>query len=805
MRTVRKFLATMLLLLFVVGSAFTQNISGKINGTIVTSDGTAAEAVSVQIKQSNKGAVTDAKGYFEFRKLKAGSYVLTVSITGYQPMEETVVVEADKTATVSFKLTASQKELIEVVITAGSNKFGKKESDYVARLPLKNVENPQVYNVVGKELLQEQVVTSFDDAVKNAPGVNKLWTSTGRGGDGAGYFSMRGFSVQPTMINGVAGLTNGGIDPANVERIESIKGPSGTLFGSSLISFGGLLNIVTKRPYDSTGGEVSYTGGSYGLSRVTADVNTSLNKDKTALIRLNGAYHYEGSFQDAGFKKTVFLAPSFSYQASEKLSFLINTEFYTSEGTNPLMVFLNRTRALIAKTPEELNFNFKRSYTSNDVTVKNPTMNLYGQVNYKLSPHWVSQTNLSRSVRQTNGYYSYVMYVGASDTLLTRYLTKQAATGTSTGIQQNFIGDFKIGNMRNRIVTGLDFLNIQTHNNNTPYIVFDQVNSANKKDSRYAMLTKEAIDAKLAVATGNAKNGTKGSTYSAYFSDVLNITPSLLAMVSLRVDHFDNKGNFNYISDTVTGSYSQTSLSPKFGVVYQLVKDKVAVFGNYMNGFRNVAPVAQPLADIDGTFKPQNANQWEGGVKLDVLQHKLCLTASYYDLLVSNMTRTESVERNGQTYNITVQDGSQKSKGFELDAAASPIPGLNIVAGFSHNNSKMVKADKSVADRRPTSAGPENMANLWMSYTAFRGKLKGFGVGFGGNYASENMITNQLVTGTFTLPAYTVINGTVFYNARIYRLALKLDNIANKEYFGGWSTVERQMPRRVMASVAFRF
>eukprot|EP01035_Chromulina_nebulosa_P005031 gene5032-6823_t len=186
MRTVRKFLATMLLLLFVVGSAFAQNISGKINGTIVTSDGTAAEAVSVQIKQSNKGAVTDAKGYFEFRKLKAGSYVLTVSITGYQPMEETVVVEADKTATVSFKLTASQKELTAVIVTAGSNKFGKKESDYVARLPLKNVENPQVYNVVGKELLQEQVVTSFDDAVKNAPGVNKLWTSTGRGGDGAG-------------------------------------------------------------------------------------------------------------------------------------------------------------------------------------------------------------------------------------------------------------------------------------------------------------------------------------------------------------------------------------------------------------------------------------------------------------------------------------------------------------------------------------------------------------------------------------------------------------------------------------------
>jgi iron complex outermembrane receptor protein len=133
------------------------------------------------------------------------------------------------------------------------NKFAQKETDYIARMPLKNLENPQVYNSIGKELLKEQMIVSFDDALKNAPGVNRLWSATGRGGDGAGYFSMRGFAVQPTMVNGVAGQTNGGIDPANIERIESIKGPSGTLFGSSLISFGGLLNIVTKKPYETFG------------------------------------------------------------------------------------------------------------------------------------------------------------------------------------------------------------------------------------------------------------------------------------------------------------------------------------------------------------------------------------------------------------------------------------------------------------------------------------------------------------------------------------------------------------------------
>src|SRR3546814_18111190 len=46
------------------------------------------------------------------------------------------------------------------------------------------------------------------------------------------YYSMRGFSVQPTMVNGLPGLTNGSLDPAGIERIDVIKGPSGTLFGS---------------------------------------------------------------------------------------------------------------------------------------------------------------------------------------------------------------------------------------------------------------------------------------------------------------------------------------------------------------------------------------------------------------------------------------------------------------------------------------------------------------------------------------------------------------------------------------------
>lgn len=57
----------------------------------------------------------------------------------------------------------------------------------VAKLPLEDIDNPQVYHTITSSLLEEQVVTSFEEAMTNAPGVFKLWESTGRGGDGAGY------------------------------------------------------------------------------------------------------------------------------------------------------------------------------------------------------------------------------------------------------------------------------------------------------------------------------------------------------------------------------------------------------------------------------------------------------------------------------------------------------------------------------------------------------------------------------------------------------------------------------------------
>ncbi len=771
--------------------------NGIIKGKISTADGQPAAFVTIQFKGLKRTAVTAEDGSFIVRNLPAGTYLLEISLTGYETTTQTVIVTDKETIAVTIELKLSEKDLETVTITSGRRKFLRKTSDYVSRMPLKNMENPQAYSTISNELMKEQLIVNVDDALKNAPGIDKLWSSTGRGGDGAAYFTLRGFVLQPSMINGIAGLSNGGLDPANIERMEVIKGPSGTLFGSSLISFGGLINIVTKKPYDHFGGEVSYTGGAFGLSRVTADFNTPLGKDSSVLFRVNAAYHTENSWQDAGFKKSVFVAPSVIYKASDRLNFHFNAEFFSSEGTNPLMVFLNRGRKLLATTPNELGIDWKRSFTANDITIKTPTMNLYGQMNYKLSDQWTSQTIVSQSVRKSQGLYSYVMFLGATDTLLSRYVGSQNSTGTTLDIQQNFIGDFTILGMRNRVVAGLDYFS-NKGNNNQAYALYDLVNSVMKDDVRYGQLNKAAADAKVALITPS-KNITTQNTYSAYASNVLNVTDRLLAMVSLRVDRFDNKGTYNVNNGKTTGVYAQTAFSPKFGLVYSVVKDQVSVFANYMNGFKNVAAATQPDGSVSN-FKPQQANQWEGGVKMELFDGKLAGTVSYYDIFVTNVTRPDP-DKAG----YTIQDGNVFSRGIEADIIANPLSGLNIIAGYAYNESKNDKTDKTTVGLRPVGAGPQNLANGWISYTLMNGDLKGLGLGFGGNYASVNKITNNTTNRVFTIPEYTVFNASLFYNARTFRVGLKVDNLTEKEYYKGWTTVEPMMPRRVSANVSFRF
>jgi len=765
-------------------ASYSRQSFGTITGRITTSDQKPAEFSTVILDGQTKVQV-DKSGNYKFQDLAAGTYTLSVSFVGQKTQVKTVQLSAGETLTADFSFASTSKDLNEVLIVGDKyNVSSRKESKYVSRLPLKNLENPQVYSVVDKELIKEQMALTLEESFRNIPGAAPAKT-----GAGMPAFFARGFQTSENLRNGMITSLRTGIDLSMVERVEAIKGPSATLFGAAMTSFGGLVNYVTKKPYDQFGGEISYLQGSFDLSRLTADINAPVNEDKTLLFRLNLATQKENSFQDQGLGTTYVVAPSISYQVNDRLIFRLDADLQTYKGTSSTAWAIGS--GVTATSYDQLGLGYKRSLIDNSFIGHQSSNNVFAQAEYKISDEWTSQTNYSFG----NGEYNDLLYF--NQTWLTNTTIARAIGIFSPDkagrkqIQQNFIGDFKIGEFRNRLVVGLDYMS-QFRNMKYTALQLDTITlGTTVKDIRL-----QQVENRLGtVSTAQSLN--KQNTYSAYFSDVFNFSNELMVMLSLRADRFMNEGTTNNLTQVTTGNYNQTAFSPKVGIVYQPIKDKVSIFGNYMNGFKNVAGVTQPDGSVS-VFKPQQANQWEGGVKLDLMNKKLNATISYYDISVKNITRVNSV--NNQ--NFSVQDGTQESKGLEIELIGNPFPGFNFVTGYGYNDNKFKNAAAAVIGKRAVGT-PKNVANIWLGYTLLNGSVKGLGFGAGAMYVDEAYFN---AANTFVLPKYTVVDATVFFNRPKYRFSFKANNILDEKYWISDGFYARpQKPVNFLTSVTFKF
>ncbi len=801
-----KFLFNFIAIFGIVSFSMAQ--TSTVKGKIVDLSNENLLGVNAIIKNSSKGAQSNKDGLFEISNLENGEYVVYISYVGYKTKEIAFSITDNQNVDLGTIKLYEGTEILQEVVVDGSrqNKFSRKKSAYVAKMPLKNIENSQVYNTITNQLLISQSTYTFEDALKNAAGITKLWSSTGRSGDGAGYYSSRGFAVQPQLVNGVAGITNGFINPSNVERVEVIKGPSGTLFGSAVTSYGGLINIVTKKPYKSTGGEISLSGGSYDFTKFNADVNLT-DSDKLSL-RFNAGYQKDNSFQDAGFKKSVFIAPSLTYKVNNKLAFNFSYEASGNEQTNETFLFLNRYGSLAFNSIEELEYDTNLSFTSNDVTIDNITQNYRGEIAWKLADNWSSQTLVAGGLAKSKGFYTYLWntadytdlnnIVGTENFAL--YAQDTNARTKTLNLQQNFTGIFKLGDLQNKLLVGVDYLNSKTTDNSSNWGYLHTINL--QGDLIYGEPEISADNLSTALSdSGNLDSDVRQNIFGAYVSDVINILPSLSVMASVRYDRFDYQGDLNDDSDDDT-EYTESTFSPKFGIVFQPIIDQLSVFANYQNGFSYVAPQYVTTYDEDGnatsnlqSYDVEEANQFEFGVKTNMFNNKLETTLSYYNINVANK----------YYWSTQTQDLAINSQGIELEVNVNPIEGLNIHSGFSYNDSEITDSPSatSLEGNRYGESGPEITYNFWADYK-FLEKF-GVGAGFNGQTEYDTMVDYSATTGSFYLPGYTILNASVYYETDKFRVGIKGNNLADKTYYSGWSTVTPQQRRMILGTVSFKF
>lgn len=365
----------------------------KLVGEVYTADGRPLAYANVKLNGTPYATRVDEQGKFAMQ-VPEGSYVLFVTYANYTVIEQAIQVSGQSTLTLPRIIVASRaNELREVVVSdIQKNKFARKETDDIARMPLANLQNAQAYSVISKDFMQEIAATDYNSALSHVPGAI---VTTGVNDNGNGI-SLRGFSNSGTgntnmVRNGLPINSRAISEIFNLEKVEVIKGPAATLFGAEVTSYGGVINNVTKRPYESFRGEVNYTTGSFGMNRLTADINTPLNSDRTALGRFNVMGMLNNGFQNEGKVTAMGFATSLAFKAGEKTVVRFDADVYNT--TKPLVAYLRNTDRLSFKNLKEYGMPYDRSMTSNDIATNRTNVNISAEIEHQLSDNWTSRTS----------------------------------------------------------------------------------------------------------------------------------------------------------------------------------------------------------------------------------------------------------------------------------------------------------------------------------------------------------------------------------------------------------------------------
>ena len=220
-------------LLIITENIFAQTYS--ITGTVVDSNFNPIPGVNVVIINTNYGAASDENGNYEISNLSSGVYVIEFSAIGYEKVRKENVDIENRSIVLDIVLTEKIIQSEEVVVTAG--KYEQKLSE----LPV------SVSIISGRELQKNYF--NIEEALRYVPGISMNEEQISIRGS-SGYSKGAGTRVLIT-IDGVPFYTGDTgetiweqIPITDIERIEVLKGPASSLYGSTAI--GGVINIITK-------------------------------------------------------------------------------------------------------------------------------------------------------------------------------------------------------------------------------------------------------------------------------------------------------------------------------------------------------------------------------------------------------------------------------------------------------------------------------------------------------------------------------------------------------------------------------
>ena len=265
------------ILLFTAAHWASAQDTGTLTGNVSDNQGE-LPAATVQVVGTGVGTATDERGNFTISDVPAGEQKIEVRLLGYQPATKKVTVIANQTVNTAVTLQESHRSLDEVVVTGTLQEVSKLESS----VPV------EVYN---KTFFRANPTPSIFESLQNVNGVRpQLNCNVCNTGDIhinglEGPYTMVLIDGMPIVsgLSTVYGLT--GIPQSLIERVEIVKGPASTLYGSEAV--GGLINIITKQPSGAPRTAVDVFATGWGEVNADVGVKYRLGDKAPSLLGVN--------------------------------------------------------------------------------------------------------------------------------------------------------------------------------------------------------------------------------------------------------------------------------------------------------------------------------------------------------------------------------------------------------------------------------------------------------------------------------------------------------------------------------------
>jgi iron complex outermembrane receptor protein len=784
-----------ILFLLASASVFAQN--GRISGQILSSDGQPAEQVSVGIKGSTRGAVSDNQGKFTIERVKPGSHTLLVSFVGLATQEKDVEVAAGQTVSVSFTLTESANELQEVIVKSGTTyKSDQFSSSMKLLTPI--LETPQNVQVVtAKVLADQQVISMSDGLIRNVSGAVRLehW------GDMYANISMRGSQIQAfrngfNVVNSYWGpLTE---DMSFVDHIEFVKGPAGFMLANGDPS--GLYNVVTKKPTGQTKGEVSFNVGSFGLYRATLDLDGKLSKDSKFLYRLNVAAQNKGSFRPYEYNNRYSIAPVVSYQIDEKTKL---TAEYTLQYAK-----MSNVGSFYVFSPDGY-ATLPRDFTTMPAGLAPTKINdqsVFVNLQHNFNSNWKLTAQL--------GYFNYSLN-GSSmwpdsikpNGLMYRGVGLWDAKSEMTLGQVFVNGDVKTGAIRHRILGGIDVGSKSYFADWSQSYPLDSAGAEfDPKNPYYGtpVMGYPKFDRSMNLESrAAAGGGLQDQNYTGlYLQDELGFLDNRIRLTLA--------GRYTYVKQSAYGGPDDEAkhFTPRVGLSVSLTNN-TSLYALYDQAF---IPQSGRLIG-GGSVKPITGNNTEVGVKRDWAEGRWNTTLAFYRILKNNELTGDPTNPNS---GLSMVMGQKRAQGVEFDLRGTIVNGLNLTANYAYTISEVTKVAEGVTDMKVGDLIPgyaKHTANGWLSYKVQSGSLKNAGISGGFTYYGGRATTNWSSTNTsLNQPDYFKLDGGLFWEKNNIRLTANVFNILDKYLYSGgyydWLKAyywQADPPRNYRLSVTYKF